>query len=115
MATWLRLLAKHFLALCGYVLNGEVTWTTEQSDDRGCIFVKDNQIEIVEDIIVNPGPSWAPEHFIDRSSFESMRSLVDLADNEGCSPDLTVVLAAPITALRETLPKLEDFVSLNLP
>jgi len=48
LATWLRLLAKHFLAPSGYLLNGEVTWTTEQSDDRGCIFVKDNQIEIVE-------------------------------------------------------------------
>jgi len=115
LATWLRLLAKHFLAPSGYLLNGEVTWTTEQSDDRGCIFVKDNQIEIVEDIIVNPGPSWAPERFIDRSSFETMRSLVESADNEGCSPDLTAVSTAPVTALHAVLPKLEDFVSLNLP
>ena len=115
LATWLRLLAKHFLAPSGYLLNGEVTWTTEQSDDRGCIFIKDNEVEIVEDLIVNPGPSWAPERFIDRSSFEIMRSLVESADNKGCSPDLTVVLAAPITVLREALPKLDDFVSSNLP
>ncbi len=60
-------------------------------------------------------PSWAPEPFIDRSSFETMWSLVESADNEGCSPELMVVLAAPIIALREALPKLEDFVSLNLP
>lgn len=115
LATWLRLLAKHFLAPSSYLLNGDVTWTTEQSDDRGCIFIKDNEVEIVEDIIVNPGPSWAPEPFIDRSSLETMRSLVESADNEGCSSELMVVLAAPITALREALPKLEDFVSLNLP
>lgn len=88
-----------------------MNWTTEQSDDRGYIFIKDNQVEIIEDIIVNPGPSWAPERFIDRASFEALRSLTESADNEGCSPDLTVVL----TGLREALPRLEDFVSLNLP
>lgn len=115
LAMWLRLLARHFLAPSGYLLNGEVTWTTEQSDDRGCIFIKDNEVEIVEDIIVNPGPRWAPERFIDRPSFETLRSLALSADNEGCSPDLTVVSAAAVTALQETLPKLEDFVSSNLP
>lgn len=115
LATWLRLLAKHFLAQSGYLLNGAVTWTTEQSDDRGCIYIKDNEVEIVEDIIVNPGPSWAPERFIDRASFESLQSLLQSADSEGCTPDLTVVFAAPVAILQETLPKLEDFVSLNLP
>jgi hypothetical protein len=114
LSRWLRLLAKHFLAPSGYLLNGDVTWTTEQSDDRGSIFIKDNQVEIVEDIIVNPGPSWAPERFIDRASFETLRSLVESGDNEGCSPDLTVVSAVPVAALQETLSKLEEFVSLNL-
>lgn len=115
LATWLALLTKHFLAPSGYLLNGEVNWSTEQADDRGCVFIKDNLVEIVEDIIVNPGPSWSPERFIDRTSFETMQSLVQSADNEGCSPDLTVTIAEPFTALRELLPTLEDFVSLNLP
>ena len=115
LSRWLRLLSKHFLAPSGYLLNGDVTWTTEQSDDRGCIFIKDNQLEIVEDIILNPGPSWAPERFIDRASFQSLQALLQSADSEGCSPDLTVVFAAPVAELQETLPKLEDFVSLNLP
>lgn len=114
LATWLRLLAKHFLAPSGYLLNGDLTWTTEQSDDRGCIFIKDNEVEIVEDIIVNPGPSWAPEPFIDRSSLETMRSLVESADNEGCSSDLTVVSAASVTAVQKVLPKLEEFVAMSL-
>lgn len=114
LATWLRLLAKHFLAPSGYLLNGDVTWTTEQSDDRGCIFIKDNEVEIVEDIIVNPGPSWASEPFIDRSSLETMRSLVESADNEGCSSDLTVVSAASVTAVQKVLPKLEEFVAMSL-
>jgi hypothetical protein len=115
LSRWLRLLSKHFLAPSGYLLNGDVTWTTEQSDDRGCIFIKDNQLEIVEDIILNPGPSWAPERFIDRASFQSLQALLQSADSEGCSLDLTVVFAAPVAELQETLPKLEDFVSLNLP
>lgn len=115
LATWLRLLAKHFLGPSGYGMNGDVTWTTEQSDDRGCIFIKDNQVEIVEDIIVNPGPSWAPERFIDRSLFETLQALLASADNEGCSSDLTVVGASPLAAIQQALPTLEDFVSLNLP
>jgi len=115
LSRWLKLLARHFLAPFGYLLNGDVTWTTEQSDDRGSIFIRDNQVEIVEDIIVNPGPSWAPDRFIDRASFEALRSLLESADNEGCSPNLTVVSEPPVAALQETLSKLKEFVSLNLP
>ena len=115
LATWLRLLAKHFLAPSGYLMNGEVRWTTEQSDDRGSIFIKDNQVEIVEDLIVNPGPSWAPESFVDETTFEAIKALVQSADNEGCSSDLTVVSAGPVTTLQKALPRLEDFVTLSLP
>lgn len=115
LATWLRLLAKHFLAPSGYLMNGEVRWTTEQSDDRGSIFIKDNQAEIVEDIIVNPGPSWAPERFADEATFKAIKALVQSADNEGCSSDLTVISAASVTAVQKALPKLEEFVTLSLP
>ncbi len=114
LATWLRLLAKHFLAPSGYLMNGEVRWTTEQSDDRGSIFIKDNQAEIVGDIIVNPGPSWAPESFVDETTFEAIKTLVQSADNEGCSSDLTVVSAASVTAVQKVLPKLEEFVAMSL-
>jgi hypothetical protein len=68
-----------------------VTWTTEQLDDRGSIFIKDKEVEIVENIIVNPGLSWALGRFVDRASFETLRSLVASADSEGCSPDPIVV------------------------
>ncbi len=114
LATWLTLLTEHFLRPSGYLLDGEVQWSTEQADDRGCIFIKENLIEIVEDIVVNPGPSWVPGRFIDRATFETIRALMRSADNEGRSPDLTVVSAAPVAALQEALPKLEDFVGLNL-
>ena len=60
---WLRLLTEHYLAPRGYVLNGEITWEGEDRDDGGTIFVKDNQVEAVDDLIFNAGPSWAPNHF----------------------------------------------------
>ena len=62
---WLRLLIEHYLAPRGYVLEGEVTWEGEDRDDCGTIFVKDNQVEAVDDLIFNAGPSWAPNHFAD--------------------------------------------------
>lgn len=61
------------------------------------------------------GSGRAPERFIDRVSFETLRSLVESADKEGCSPDLTVVSAEPVAVLQESLPELGGFVSLNLP
>jgi hypothetical protein len=43
---WLRYLVEHFLRPWGYVLNGEVTWQGEESDDIGKIVVADNKIEV---------------------------------------------------------------------
>ena len=48
LATWVALLVKHFLEPSGYVLNGEVSWSAEEPDDRGCLFVKNNLLEAVE-------------------------------------------------------------------
>lgn len=115
LATWVALLVKHILEPSGYVLNGEVGWSAEALDDRGCLFVKNNLLEAVEDIVVNPGPSWARESFTDRASFETIQALVESADNDGCSQDLTVVSAAPVAALRDALAKLKEFVTLHLP
>ncbi len=103
LATWIALLAKHFLAPSGYLLNGEVNWSTEQADDRGCVFIKDNLVEIVDDIMVNPGPSWAPEHYVDERLKAVLQELIDSADNTGCSPDLNVVSALAVEAIRTVL------------
>lgn len=55
---WLEYLVQHFLDPWGRMLNGEVRWCGEESDDRGVIYAKDNLIDAVMDEIVNPGPSW---------------------------------------------------------
>jgi hypothetical protein len=65
---WLVLLIEHFFTPIGYVLNGETSWTASDDDyDRGCIFVKDNQIEVVDDLIHNAGPSWNSYPYADAS------------------------------------------------
>ena len=102
----LMLLVEHFLAPLGYLLNGEVSWDADDVNDRGSIFVKDNLIEDVEDVIVNAGPSWSPDHYSDPRLKQVIQDLVDSADNTGCSEDLTVVSAKYVEYLRETLPKL---------
>jgi hypothetical protein len=102
---WLRLLIEHYLAPRGYVLHGEVTWEGEDRDDSGIIFVKDNQVEAVEDLIFNAGPGWAPNHFVDDHLKQAIRDLLDSADNTGCSPELTVVDASGLEAVRSRMPE----------
>jgi hypothetical protein len=102
---WLKLVVEYYLAPRGYVLNGEVTWEGEDRDDSGTIFVKDNQIEAVEDLIFNAGPSWAPNHFADDALKQAIRDLLESADNTGCSPELTVVVAAGLEAVRSRMPE----------
>ncbi len=80
---WLRLLIEHYLAPRGYVLEGEVTWEGEDRDDCGTIFITDNQVEAVDDLIFNAGPSWAPNHFADDHLKQAIRDLLDSADNTG--------------------------------
>jgi hypothetical protein len=106
---WLELLVEHFFKPAGYVLNGEVHWTADELDDRGSIFVKDNLIEAVVDVVINPGPSWSPERFADKQLTDLVRELVESSDATGCSPDLTVVSAQSVEALRTALPRMEDF------
>jgi hypothetical protein len=102
---WLRLLIEHYLAPRGYVLEGEVTWEGEDRDDCGTIFVKDNQVEAVDDLIFNAGPSWAPNHFADDHLKQAIRDLLDSADNTGCSPELTVVAATCLETVRSRMPE----------
>ena len=103
---WLVLLIEHFLAPLGYVLNGEVSWTADEADDRGTIFVKDNAVECVDDLFVNQGPSWLPEHYCDDRLKTMIQELIDSADSTGCSPDLTVVASKAVDSLREALSRL---------
>lgn len=41
---WLQYLIVHFLNPWGYVLNGEVEWQGEESDDFGKILVENNNV-----------------------------------------------------------------------
>ena len=102
---WLRLLIEHYLAPRGYVLEGEVTWEGEDRDDCGTIFVKDNQVEAVDDLIFNAGPSWAPNHFVDDHLKQAIHDLFQSADNTRCSPELAVVDASGLEAVRSRMPE----------
>ncbi len=104
---WLLVLIEHFLGPRGYVLNGEIWWTADDdSGDRGCIYVKDNQVEAVDDLILNPGPSWSPSPFADENLKRVIERLLESADSTGCSSDLTVIAANHHEDLRALYQKL---------
>jgi hypothetical protein len=103
---WLKLLVQHLFVPLGYTLNGEVLWEGEDHDDSGGIFIKDNQIEAVDDLIFNAGPSWAPNHYADDVLKQAIQKLLDSSSSAGCSPDLTVVAAAHVETVRSLLPEL---------
>lgn len=46
--TWLKYLIEKYFKPRGYVLNGEVSWQGEESDDFGIITVKNNVIKVRE-------------------------------------------------------------------
>jgi hypothetical protein len=102
---WLKLLVQHLFVPLGYTLNGEVLWEGEDHDDSGSIFIKDNQIEAVDDLIFNAGPSWAPNHYADDILKQAIQKLLDSAGSTDCSPDLTVVGTSQIEAVRSLLSK----------
>lgn len=55
---WLEYLIEHFFKPWGKELNGSISWLGEEIDDRGTIYVKNNEVEEINDEITNPGPSW---------------------------------------------------------
>ena len=77
-------------------------------EDRGCIFVKDNAVEAVDDVLLNPGPSWSSDHFADERLKQILQDLVDSADDTGCSEELSEVRShGPYVGyLQQALPKL---------
>jgi hypothetical protein len=103
---WLALLIEHFLAPRRYVLNGEVQWTADDSEDRGWIYVRVNQLELVDDLILNPGPSWSPSPFADEHLKRVIERVLESADSTGCSSDLSVIAANHLDDLRPFFQKL---------
>jgi hypothetical protein len=104
---WLRLLIEHMLGPRGYVLSGEIWWRAgDDSDDRGCIYVKENQLEAVDDFLFNPGPSWSPSPFADGNLKRAIEGVLESADGTGCSSDLVVVAATHLEDLRSLFEKL---------
>ena len=99
--TWLQLVVHHFLAPKGYSVEGEITWNGDEAEDRGCIYAKGQQVDVVDDCIENPGPSWSPAAYASPGVREVIKKLIASADNAGCSPDLVVVAADDLAALRD--------------
>lgn len=97
---WLDQLLTHVFIPNGYVLNGEISWTGSDDTDRGHIYLRDNQHEDVDDLIIQPGPSWAPCHFADEGLQKALRDLLESADETGCTDDLVVVASAPLNGVR---------------
>jgi hypothetical protein len=47
----------------GYTLNGEISWNaSDDSEDCGCIYIKDNAIEAVDLLVFEPEPPWEHNH-----------------------------------------------------
>lgn len=55
---WLEYLVAHFLKPWGYAIEGAVQWQGEESDDRGVIYARGDQVEAVPSTVNNVGPSW---------------------------------------------------------
>lgn len=49
---WLEYLIHHFFDPLGYILNGEITWQGEDTDDCGVIHVEDNYVTTQEGLHV---------------------------------------------------------------
>ena len=43
---WIKYLLKHFLEPWGYVLNGDVRWNGEETDDMGIIRIENNRVGV---------------------------------------------------------------------
>ena len=102
---WLRILLQYVFVPLAYSLDGEISWEGEDRDNCGAIFVQGNQLEAVDDLIFNAGPSWAPNHYADDLLKQAIRDLLDSADHTGCSPGLTVIASERLEAVRSRLPQ----------
>lgn len=86
--------------------NGEISWdASDDPEDRGRIYIKDNAIEAVDFLIFDPGPSWEHHHFADETLKEATRDLLASADDTGCTADFTVASADALTKVKQILAK----------
>ena len=93
---------KHFFIPQGYTLNGEISWdASDDPEDRGCIYIKDNAIEAVDFLIFAPGPSWEHHEALKEATLDLLAS----ADDTGCTADLTVASADALTKVKQILEK----------
>jgi len=103
---WLDQLLTHLFIPNGYVLNGEISWdASDDAEDRGSIYVRNNQHEDVDDVIFQAGPSWAPNHFADEPLKKALQALLESADSTGCSEDLVVLATPALDEVRNILQK----------
>ena len=103
---WLVHLLKHFFTPHGYTLSGEIGWSaSDDFDDRGSIYVKDNSVEAIDLVLFDAGPSWEPNHFADQGFKQAILDLLASADDTGCTSDLTVVSSEALRHVRELLAK----------
>ncbi len=99
LSRWLAGFIKYFFQPRGYSLEGSVTYSGECSGDHGEIYVKDNEVESVEDVEVNEGPSWAPTPYVSEIVRKAIERVVDSADSTGCDGDLTVCFKSAVETL----------------
>jgi hypothetical protein len=56
--SWIKYIIENFLEPWGYNLSGDVAWLGEDSNDRGIIWIKDNEVEPLLTEVNSPLPSW---------------------------------------------------------
>lgn len=102
-ANWIEDVISSFFAPRKYSLSGRVHWVGGGLDDRGTVYIRDNSIEDVKDVLHNPGPSWEPNPYVSDGFLGLTRALVLSADAAGCSDDLTVVSAETLRPFQRLL------------
>ncbi len=100
---WLRGLIKHFFRPRGYSLEGEVSYSGAGEDDHGWIYVKKDEVEAIDDVIYNDGPSWARTAYMGEPVRTAATDVVNSADDTGCNGDLTVCSKSAVAALDKML------------
>jgi hypothetical protein len=100
---WLQGLIKHFFRPRGYSLEGEVSYSGDGEDDHGWIYVQKDEVECIEDVIYNDGPSWARAAYMSEPVRSAATGVVDSADDTGCDGDLTVCSKSAVAVLDKML------------
>ena len=100
---WLEGLIEHFFAPNGYVLEGKFSYSGDDYGDQGVIYVRGMEVETVQDIAYNPGPSWNRQHTFAPEVKVAIEAVVSSADNTGCSDDLTVASKSSIDLLAKLI------------